>query len=801
MVSPTVKKKLQEDEIDLGVLVKALRSKWHYYLFAFFICTSLAVAYIKFSLPVYEVQSSVLVQDPKSTQKNIEDILSGDILGNPNTLATEIGILGSHTVIENTIKELNLQVSYIATNSFPATPLYNNCIFKVSHSGVHVAFYDIPWKVRIISNKKYNLAVDCDWKGVSDFSLDKEFTFGEPVKTPYFNITLTYIDSIAHKKDSLGHSLTGTYEFVINSTVAQVSDIRQELTVEPLDKDANIAAMTYRDNVAQRALDVLNTIGKVYLELDVQDKAAVASLTLKFVDQQLDTTSNELSSIEEQLQNYKELNSTVNLSDEAKAYLDKMNTMDVDRVKAEIDLKSLDNIEAYIKQNTDLTQLAPSSMGLPDPLLIQLIQTYQELQNKRRTLAYGMKNTSPNVKIIDAQIEDVKNNLLENINSIRRNINVTYQSLRVQIAAYEANIKKVPQKERDLLAIQRRFDVNQNIYIYLLQKKAETGIAKATAVSDNKILDAANLEEVPVAPNKKLILVIGVFLSMFFPTAFILLQNFTKTSISNREELTRLTSIPVIGVVGHMNTADNLVVNHKPKSSMAEAFRSVRTNLRFFGVNDNKKVILITSSVSGEGKSFVSLNLSSIFAMQGFRVIVVGLDLRKPKLFQDLGISNDVGMSSYLIGQASLEQVIKKTNIQNLDLIPAGPVPPNPAELIAKEEMALFFDKLRSMYDYVIVDTAPLGIVSDAYTVMKYSDINVYIVREEFSRREFIRTLNDEVDEGRLHNLCLLLNDSDFKRSYGYAYGHNYGYANNGAGYYEDDAESKGFFSRFFKKV
>lgn len=797
----SVNKTKKEDEIDLGLLINVLKSKWHYYIIALIIFIALAFVYIKLSLPVYEVKSSILVQDPKSTSKSIEDFLSGDVFGSQNSLATEIGILGSNTVLERTINELNLQVSYTYKTSNPDFPLYKNAPFNVIYTSIHPSFYDIPFEVKLYGKRRCQLTVDCDWKGVSDFNYSQMNAYGEPFKTPYFNISISFNDSIASLMDSLGTPFRATYEFVINSPAAQVGDLLSRLRIDPLDKDADIAALSYKDNVAQRALDILNTIGKVYLDLDVQDKTAVASLTLKFVDQQMDATSNELSSIEQELQSYKEKNSTVNLSEEAKAYLERMNVLDVERIKSDIDLKSLDNIESYIKNNDDVTQLAPSSIGLPDPLLIQLIGAYQELQNKRRSLSYGMKNTSPNVKIIDAQILEVKKSLLENIGSIRKTLSISNKSLRNQISDYEANIKKVPQKERDLLAIQRKFDVNQNIFIYLLQKKAETGIAKATAVSDNKILDSAYLGEQPVSPNKKLILLIAVFLAVFFPTSVIMIQNFAKTSIANRDDLAKLTNIPIIGVVGHLNKADNLVVTHKPKSSMAEAFRSIRTNLRFFGVNDDKKTILITSSISGEGKSFVSLNLASIFAMQNYKVVVVGLDLRKPKLFQDLGITNDVGVSSYLIGQAGLEQIIKKTKIPNLDLIAAGPIPPNPAELIAKKEMGDFFDQLHAIYDYVIVDTAPLGIVSDAYLVMKYSQINVYIVRENYSKREFIRTLNDLVDEGKIKNLCLLLNDSDFSKSYGYSYGHNYGYTSNGAGYYDDDDHKKGLLSRLFRRT
>ncbi|MFO0202022.1 MAG: polysaccharide biosynthesis tyrosine autokinase, partial [Alphaproteobacteria bacterium] len=343
------------------------------------------------------------------------------------------------------------------------------------------------------------------------------------------------------------------------------------------------------------------------------------------------------------------------------------------------------------------------------------------------------------------------------------------------------------------------FEVNQNIYIYLLQKKAETSIAKAAAISDNKILDQAVLVEEPVEPNKRAVLLLALLLSGVLPLSGIFLQKFFRTTVGSREELSRLTDIPVLGVVGHAKETDNLVVQHQPKSRIAEAFRSVRTNLQFFGKQGGNKIILITSSVGGEGKSFVTLNLASVLAMQDYKVLIVGLDLRKPKLFQDYNISNDSGVSSYLIGNGSLSKLIKSTGVANLDMIPSGPIPPNPSELISKPEMEKMFTELSEMYDYIIVDTPPVGIVSDALLLMKYSHINVYVVREGYSRKEYITSLNDQFHEGKFKNLCLLMNDSGFGKSYGYGYG-NYGYGN-GSGYYDEDESSKGLFSKLTGKA
>jgi capsular exopolysaccharide synthesis family protein len=352
--------------------------------------------------------------------------------------------------------------------------------------------------------------------------------------------------------------------------------------------------------------------------------------------------------------------------------------------------------------------------------------------------------------------------------------------------------------ERELLGIQRNFSVNENIYLYLLQKKAETGIAKATAVSDNKVLDTASLNDIPVIPNRKAVLIITLILALVLPVIIILLQGYFKNTISNRADVEKLTKIPIIGVVGHLSTGDRLIVSSKPKSSIAEAFRSIRANLMFFGLADQHKIVLVTSSVGGEGKSFSTLNLATVLSLQHHKVIIVGMDLRKPQLIHDLGVENTDGVSTLLIGKSTLEKVIQKTNIENLDIIPSGPIPPNPAELLSKKETLLLLDTLRERYDYILIDTPPVGIVSDAMVLMNYADINVFILRENYSKKEYIKTINDYYAQGKVKNLCILLNDAGVNQRYGYGYGYSYGYY--GYGYYDEEKKKKSFFSRARRK-
>jgi len=783
--------RINDDEIDLRLLFGSIRKKWHYFIFSFIIFALGAFLYTRFTLPVYEATSSVLIKDSKNTSKNIEDILTGDLLGNTKNIATEIGILRSRSVLEETINELNLGVSYFDKSSIFSYPVYKNSPFLVSVSRVNDGVYDEEFKLSPIDENTFQLELDADNRAFQ-YSYSNKHSYGEEIRTPNFTIT------ISKNEFTFDNSQKTKYAFVINSMNKLLAYYNEKMKIEPINKDATIVTISVQDKIKDRAVDFLNTLGKVYINRDVKDKSSVAALTLKFVDEQLEEISKTLNATELDLQKFKESKGTVNLSEESKAYLERVTSVDETRVKAEIDLKSLDYLYDYITSNLDLESLSPSTLNNPDPTLVELIAKLKELQNKRKSLSYGSSAQSPALKVIDEQIGQTKRSLVESINNLRNLTKTGLQGINSQLSKYENDIRKIPNIERELLAIQRNFTVNENIYVYLLQKKAETGIAKATAVSDNKVLDTATVNDIPVIPNSKAVAIITLMLILIVPLLIILLQSYIRNTISNREDIEKMTKTPIIGVVGHHTTGERLVVSTKPKSSIAEAFRSIRANLMFFGLSDQHKIVLITSSVGGEGKSFSTLNLAAVLSLQSHKVIIVGMDLRKPQLVQDLGVSNDIGVSTYLIGKSSLESVICKTNVPGLDIIPAGPVPPNPAELLAKKETINLMNELREMYDYIIIDTPPVGIVSDAMMLMNLADINIFILRENYSKKDYIKTINTYYTAGQVKNICILLNDAGNHQRYGYGYGYSYGY--HGYGYYDEDSKPKGIFGRMFQR-
>lgn len=779
-MNPLKKKYQQEDEFQILNVFRDILHKWHYYVIAGVIFAGLAILYIKFTLPVYQASSSILVDDENSSPANVSDLLSSDLFGTNLNLPTEIGILRSRTVLQETIRRLNLETQYWSTTNYPAQPLYPKSPIKVEVDTFIREYKDLPFSVTILDSTHYKLEVDYEGDKLPAFYLNQKFAFGQEIKTDYFKFTL--------QKGSSQPEIGATYEFKVRSLNKLVAEMLENLTAEPLDKEANIVRLTYLDVIPVRALDILNEISKVYIDLDIQDKAEVASLTLKFVDEQLNNTGSMLSTNEQDMQAFKEKNKTVDLGEESKAVLQKLNVLDVDRVKNNIEITSLQNLYNYITSNDDITNLAPTSLGIPDPLLVELITNLQTLQAKRKSVSYGVKNDAPAVKVLDQQISENRSALIENVKSIQKRLNTTRDALNVQISKYEESIKQVPEMERELLGIKRNFEVNQNIYTYLLQKKAETSIAKATAVSDNRILDTAALADEPVEPNKKIIAGIILLLTLLIPTVVISSKSLLRNTVLNRDDISLYTEVPLIGVVGHSADSSNLVVAKRPKSAIAEAFRTIRTNLQYFGKVEGCKTILITSSVGGEGKSFVTLNLAGIIAMQQQKVVVIGLDLRKPKLFMDFGWKNDMGASNYLVGANKLSEVIRKTDNPYLDIIISGPTPPNPAELLSKPLMGEMLAELKKSYDFIIIDTPPIGVVSDAFLLINQSDVNLYVVRQGYSRLEFLITLEELYEEGKIPNASIVLNDSNFAHTYGY--GHHYGYLDGNAGYYDEEEEA-----------
>jgi tyrosine-protein kinase Etk/Wzc len=547
--------------------------------------------------------------------------------------------------------------------------------------------------------------------------------------------------------------------------------------------------------VPERATDLVNTLINVYSAWTKDEKTKIANNTIDFINEQLVLVKDSLNLSEQNIESFKKKTGITNLS--ADFALQRFSNFDGRRLEIELALKSLDSLANHIKQGRDITLISTSNIGAQDPALSGTISEYSKLEVQKKALLSNAKPTHILVKQLERKIEITREELIKDIQSYREALQINLQTINSTLTKFEKKLAQIPSTERQFLGIERNRSLNENIYLLLLQQKERYGIAKAAAVADIVVLDYAE-GGWQIKPKKNMAYIIGLFLSISASLSFIFIKDFLNDTIADRSQVEKITPVPVLGTINHARQADSssLVVSHKPKSAVAEAFRSIRTNLQYLASENDSKVVVVTSTVSGEGKTFFSVNMAAILAMSDKKVLLIGLDLRKPKIHQDFDVPSDAGISKILIGKATAEEVTYKTKIANLEVLPSGPVPPNPSELIMSERMKNLIDELRTRYDYIIIDTPPVGLVTDALLAMKYADVNIFMLRQKKSKKEYIETVNKLYTDNSIRNLAIVLNDLRMGRSYG-GYYNGYRYGGYGYGYYEEEEKNNSLLKRF----
>jgi capsular exopolysaccharide synthesis family protein len=413
-----------------------------------------------------------------------------------------------------------------------------------------------------------------------------------------------------------------------------------------------------------------------------------------------------------------------------------------------------------------------------------LINELSKLYTEFEIVSQNTKEIHPAVRSLRTQIKATKEKIIENTENIIASSELSLVDIENRINEFDKLINTLPESERKLVRIQRKYTLNETTYTYLLEKRAEASIAKAGNVADNKIIDQARLKsKEPISPKPKKVYLISIFLGIFIPGVGITILNLTNNKIIKKTDIRKLSHLPIIGSIISNNKSSNLIIQDFPKSAIAESLRTIRTNIQYLASENSQKVICISSSISGEGKSFCSINLASVLASTDKKTLLIGADMRKPRIFDDFNLSSQTGLSSYLISSKNLDEIIQKTKNKNLDIIISGPIPPNPSELLEKKKMNELIDKLKEKYNYIIIDTPPIGLVTDAQILMNKSDINLIIIRQNYTTKKMVENIQDITSKNKIKNVSLIFNDvKNNKNSYAY----NYGY-----GYYEEDYEKK----------
>ena len=618
-------------------------------------------------------------------------------------------------------------------------------------------FYGAPFFVNILDNQKYKLTLE-----FGAYKYSKIHKFGEPVVNDKFSLIINSDSSIVGK-NSVNLAET-RYLFRINDRGYLVKKYKQTLQLS-MGEEATVIEAFIEDEVPEKAVDFLKVLTEMYLENSVSVQKEINENTLAFIDGQLKEVEDILNGVESNLEQFQRSRNAVNPEGEQGVYLQQKVDFETQRAQLGIRLRSLDYLYEQLTSGTDGGAISPALLGdAPDPAMGSAFTELSALQQRKTNLLFSNTPSSPVVKEVEAQLSIARQNLISIVMNMRRNVTVQINSLSTQLGQFQGAMNQMPSTIRGLVNINRKVEINEKIYLFLLETRAQTVIEKAGIVADKSILEPAittGLER----PIQQKILLGGVAVGLVLSFLLIFLKSIFYNFIHTKEDLTELTTLPIIGVIGKSKDAktDYLVVDKFPQSLTSEAYRVVRTNLSYFSPKASSKVVLFTSSVASEGKTFNAINTGTILAKTKKKVVLVDLDLHKPKQANAFNLMNDVGVTSYLVGKSRLSEIIKETPIENLQVILTGPRTPNASELILDPMLEEMINELKTMYDYVILDTPPVGLLSDALALMKFSDLNVYVLKAGFSKKDFVDIAHQIVEKNNVKHLVFLLNNVNVK--------------------------------------
>jgi capsular exopolysaccharide synthesis family protein len=555
----------------------------------------------------------------------------------------------------------------------------------------------------------------------------------------------------------------------------------------------SVLILTLSGTNGEKLCDYLNKLSDVYALYSLDLKNSASSNAIHFIDSQLDYITESLHVTGNRLQDFRTSERVLDLSQESTGLYSLVNELNTEKARLSINRTYYEYLKKYFEDkqsNSDI--IAPSVVGIGDKLLDEMVAAVNRLIIKKRELSADNMESNPILRNIDNQLESQRKDIIENLNNLIVVNDIALKNTALRADSAEREIQRLPFTERQLANIKREYAISDNIYTFLLQKRAETSITLASNSADNRVLDKALAEDVKsISPRYSTNYFIAVVAGTLIPLIIILVNESLSNKIKSLQEIESLTSIPIAGKIGHNNNIEPVPVMSHSKSQLAESFRSLRSNLQYFGLGSNNHILSVTSTVSGEGKTFCAVNLAASMAMTGRRVLLVSLDLRRPKIHHIFNLKNDTGLSNYLAGLCTVDEVISATNYPNLSVALSGPVPPNPAEMIESKRMTEFFESVKAGYDTIVIDTPPVAFVTDALLLSKLIDLQLFVIRHEYSRKDLLQMINELYRNRGNQNMALVINDikeGGISR-YGYRYGYYYGYCNNG-GYSQEVQEN-----------
>lgn len=744
------------DQKDIKKTITLILKNWYWFVLFLGLGIGGSVFYLYKATKYYGATAEILIKPQKNAFK---DALSASLSTGPSKdeIANEIEVLSSSRLINDVIGKLNLDISYFIEGRIKTGEIYKGRPFIVDGKVLDENFYGVPFFINILDKKTYRLSLE-----YSGFKYNSVHKFGEPVVNDKFSLIINSDSSIVNKN---ARNLSETrYLFKINDRNYLVKKYQKSLQLS-MGEEATVIEAFIEDEVADKAVDFLRTLTEMYIENSVSVQKEINENTLAFIDGQLKEVEDILNGVESNLEQFQRSRNAVNPEGEQGVYLQQKVDFESQRAQFAIQLRSLDYVYDQLTSGADAGTISPSVLGdAPDPSMGAAFTELSALLQRKTNLLFSNTPNSPVVKEVEAQISIARQNLISIVMNMRRNLTVKINSLSSQLGQFQGAMNQMPSTMRGLVNINRKVEINEKIYLFLLETRAQTVIEKAGIVADKSILEPANSTGLE-RPIQQKILLGGVAIGLILSFLVIFLKSIFLNYIHTKDDLTELTTLPIIGVIGKSKDAksDYLVVDKFPQSLTSEAYRVVRTNLSYFSPKAHSKVVLFTSSVAGEGKTFNAINTGTILAKTKKKVVLVDLDLHKPKQANAFNLMNDTGVTSYLVGKAKLNEIIKDTPIENLQVVLTGPRTPNASELILDPMLEEMINELKTMYDYVILDTPPVGLLSDALALMKFSDLNVYVLKAGFSKKDFVDIAHTIVEKNNVKHLVFLLNNVNVK--------------------------------------
>ena len=777
-MTPINSTNLVKEELTMIDLLKVLKNyKWSILLITT-LTTILAYMYAYQKPSIYQSYSILKVKaHPKSkTDDIVNSVTSTD---NAKNIKEEITLLKTYKINQMALKNVDFKIQYFQKKNYKTIEFFQE---KAPIKVELIKILDpkiLGKKITLTPTKQgYTLSYQLSYKEkLKKMILKKNDFIFKTIKNNQFNKTIKnqYMEIIIHKKLDIKEPIS----FVLNGTNTRhifETFIHNKLDVSQLQKDTSLIKISFEDTIPKRANFYIDTLTKSFIKYSIESKNKQNSRTLNFIVKELNNIKNELKQSEKNLERLQISKNIAKPSEQATLYIKNLSDIEIEISENKLKNKLIVNLINFVKHNDNLDAIAPSISKLGDQSTLGLITKLQNAQLEEQTLTQEYTDKYPKLQVLRKQISSFHNKIVYNLNSLRENIEYKNINLLKRKKTYETDMKSLPSKERELVNIKRNYEVKSKMYEYLLKKQAENKILQLATFSNYQIIDPAYNSNIPIKPKRTFIMLLGAILGLILSGILAFLRDSKYTYIKNKSDIETQTLLPIYGTIPYQKQKkSNIYVDKVAKSPFTEAFRTLRTNLQLQSETHMGTVILITSTIASEGKSTISSNLATILEMAKYKTLLINFDLRKPSLHKFFDLPNEKGISSFLNGESSLEEIIYATEYANLDIISSGPIPSNPSELVLSKQIPSILEKLREKYEYIIIDTAPIGIVSDTKTLMQYSDLNLIIIREDYAKKEFIQTLELMIDKHNFKNVGLILNASKEKGGeYGYGYSYEY---------------------------